>query len=95
MLVREQIPQAVEDGVASGVVVRELTDAFTTTFRPSLLVHSVQSLASVDNRLSVTQRNTIMRWQRGRFRKLWAHVSRRKSAVRDRPVVTGKYSNSR
>src|SRR3982750_3103341 len=35
--------------------------------------------------LYVVQRDTVVRWQRERFRKFWSHLSRRKTAGRGRP----------
>ena len=40
--------------------------------------------------LFVVQPDTVVRWQRERFRKFWAHISRRKTAGRGRPPVAAE-----
>ena len=40
--------------------------------------------------LFVVQPDTVVRWQRERFRKFWAHVSQRKAAGRGRPPVAAE-----
>jgi hypothetical protein len=40
--------------------------------------------------LFVVRPDTVVRWQRGRFRKFWAHICRRRAAGRGRPPVAAE-----
>src|SRR4051812_40134435 len=40
--------------------------------------------------LFVVQPDTVVRWQRERFRRFWAHISRGKTGSRGRPAVAAQ-----
>jgi putative transposase len=58
-----------------------------TTFRSSLLVHAVQTLAPLENCPACGATRHSCKVARERFRKFWARLSKHKVTVRGRPTV--------